>query len=387
MQESRPDLVVESLTKSFPDTLAVDGASFELERGEFFSLLGPSGCGKTTTLRLIAGFEVADQGRILLEGEDVTSTPPHRRRVNTVFQQYALFPHMTVEDNVVFGLKQSKADKSERSARLKRALETVRLGDLGRRYPRELSGGQQQRVALARALINEPTVLLLDEPLAALDLKLRKAMQGELTTLQERVGVSFLYVTHDQGEALTLSDRIAVMNEGRILQIGTPQEIYERPRTRFVAGFIGETNLFAGRVQREGDHLVVTTSSGLTLRCQSVSWARDGDEVVVAIRPENLQPSENTATPGLSLDGTLMRVTYLGDLLQFHVEVPGQGEIVMQRQNGSGAPTWRVGERGSLTWRPEHALVLVDDATAEPSEQDIESADGSDLVASGRRAR
>jgi spermidine/putrescine transport system ATP-binding protein len=379
VQENSADLVVEGLSKRFGDVVAVDEVSFELPRGEFFSLLGPSGCGKTTTLRLIAGFESADSGRILLEGKDVAGTPPHRRRVNTVFQQYALFPHMTVEDNVAFGLKQAKTSKPERVERLGRALDTVRLGALGARYPRELSGGQQQRVALARALVNEPAVLLLDEPLAALDLKLRKAMQGELTSLQGRVGVSFLYVTHDQGEALTLSDRIAVMNEGRILQIGTPQEIYERPLTRFVADFIGDTNMFVGRIESVGAEVVVQTSAGSKLRCDAVSWAQVGAGAVVAIRPENLTLHQRLASPGLSLEGTLTRVTYLGDLLQFHVDVPGEGEVVVQRQNGSemGAG-WRVGERATVSWDRSRALVLIDDS--HPENAGTESENQAELV-------
>ena len=334
LQNAIADLTVESLKKSFGDVTAADDVSFDVQPGEFFSLLGPSGCGKTTTLRLVAGFEQPDSGRILLGGTDVTATPPNRRKVNTVFQQYALFPHMKVEDNVAFGLRQARVPKQDLGARLDRALETVRLTELSQRYPRELSGGQQQRVALARALINEPEVLLLDEPLAALDLKLRKAMQSELKKLQERVGVSFLYVTHDQGEALTLSDRIAVMNAGRVLQIGTPQEVYERPHTRFVADFIGDSNFFEGQVDEVGSSVTVETTFGFRVRCTPTSWAKRGDKVAVAVRPENVDvtsAAENTLT------GTLGRVVYLGDLLQFHINVPGYGELVMQRQNDPAA--------------------------------------------------
>lgn len=390
LQKSPPDLSLEAVTKRFGQTLAVDAVSFDISPGEFFSLLGPSGCGKTTTLRLVAGFEQADEGRILLQDEDITEVPPNRRRVNTVFQQYALFPHMTVEANIAFGLRQAKASKAELGQRLDRALESVRLLELRRRYPRELSGGQQQRVALARALINEPAVLLLDEPLAALDLKLRKAMQGELTGLQERVGVSFLYVTHDQGEALTLSDRIAVMHEGRILQIGSPQEVYERPRTRFVAEFIGETNLFEGVVEATApDHVVVLAETAGPIRCDPTSFATKGQKVVVAIRPENLRaaPAPEASRPN-TLSGTLSRVVYLGDLLQYHVHVSGHGEVVMQQQNGSPiASAWRVGESVTVTWDQKHALVLINDESADPLADEGNEPRQQEAVTGGGRRR
>jgi spermidine/putrescine transport system ATP-binding protein len=375
--EERPevaDLAVEGVSKSFGAVAAVDDVSFALQRGEFYSLLGPSGCGKTTTLRLVAGFEKPDAGRILLRGEDVAQRPPNHRNVNTVFQHYALFPHLSVEANVAYGLKQRKLPKDEVSERLERALDTVRLTELRARHPRELSGGQQQRVALARALINEPAVLLLDEPLAALDLKLRKAMQGELKKLQERVGVTFLYVTHDQEEALTLSDRIAVMSGGRILQEGRPDEIYERPRTRFVADFIGQSNFLEGTVTDVSPSGTVVTeaSGGHVLRCAPATWASDGDPVVVAVRPEKVGPS--TASGPNRLEGTLVRTTYLGDLVQYHVLLPGGAELVCQRQNERDDPAsaWRIGERVELSFGSESALVL-------PADEHDEVAEAEDL--------
>ncbi|HEV3473323.1 MAG TPA: ABC transporter ATP-binding protein [Actinomycetota bacterium] len=363
-QVATPDLVLEDVSKSFGDVRAVDQVSFEVQPGEFYSLLGPSGCGKTTTLRVVAGFERPDTGRVLLSGADVTDVAPNRRRVNTVFQHYALFPHLTVEDNVAFGLKQAKVPPSDLKRRLDEALERVRLTDLRDRRPRELSGGQQQRVALARALINEPTVLLLDEPLAALDLKLRKAMQQELKKLQERVGITFIYVTHDQEEALTLSDRIAVMNEGRILQEGAPSEIYERPRTRFVADFIGQTNLFEGTVEADGEVVSVRDTSGLVIRCAPVNFARVGETVAVAVRPEKIAPA-NGHRDANHVEGTVTRRTYQGDIVQYHLLLQGGRELTLQRQNEPNdiAAAWQIGERVEVGWGSDSALVLELDQT------------------------
>jgi spermidine/putrescine transport system ATP-binding protein len=364
------DLEAEGLVKRFGRTLAVDDASFALPPGEFYSLLGPSGCGKTTTLRLVAGFEQPESGTIRLRGADITHLPAHRRNVNTVFQHYALFPHLSVGDNVAYGLRQQGVPKDESRRRLEESLAVVRLTELRERYPRELSGGQQQRVALARALVNEPAVLLLDEPLAALDLKLRKAMQGELKKLQERVGITFLYVTHDQEEALTLSDRIAVMNHGRILQEGTPEEIYERPTSRFVADFIGQTNFFEGRVEESGDVTVVREESGLLLRCSPAPWATPGMDVAVSVRPEKIGPADGTAV-GNRVEGTLARTTYLGDLVQFHVILQGGREVMCQRQSerGDAAADWRVGDRVHLGWSESSSLVLAPDEVA--GEEDL----------------
>ena len=360
-----PDLVARDVHKSFGSVRAVDGISFEVGQGEFYSLLGPSGCGKTTTLRIVAGFEQPDSGTIVLAGNDITATPPNHRKVNTVFQHYALFPHLTVEDNVAYGLKQAKVSGDELGRRLAEALRTVRLEDLRDRRPRELSGGQQQRVALARALINEPTVLLLDEPLAALDLKLRKAMQQELKKLQERVGITFIYVTHDQEEALTLSDRIAVMNEGRILQEGSPAEIYERPRTRFVADFIGQTNFFEGVVADDGNPVVVTETSGLTLRCAPADFAGTGTKVAVSVRPEKIAPANGSASDANVVEGTLLRRVYLGDLVQYHLLLEGGRELMVQRQNERDdlATEWDIGARVRVGWAADSALVLEMDDT------------------------
>jgi spermidine/putrescine transport system ATP-binding protein len=358
------------VSKAFGEVRAVDGVSFSVPRGEFYSLLGPSGCGKTTTLRLVAGFERPDSGRILLRGSDVAGQPPNRRNVNTVFQHYALFPHLTVAENVGYGLRQKRLGKDESARRLDEVLATVRLTDLRDRRPRELSGGQQQRAALARALVNEPAVLLLDEPLAALDLKLRKAMQGELKKLQERVGISFLYVTHDQEEALTLSDRIAVMNHGRILQEGTAEEIYERPTSRFVADFIGQTNFFEGEVQTSDRDTVVRDQAGRILRCAPTPWARPGMWVAVAVRPEHVVPA-NGSGPGNRLTGTLDRRTYLGDLVQYHIRLPDGHEVVCQRQSDDVGPTssWAVGTEVELGWDPARALVVRAEEVAE--EEDL----------------
>src|SRR4051794_27945161 len=274
------------IVKQFGDVRAVDHVSMQIRDGEFFSMLGPSGCGKTTCLRLIAGFELPTAGQILIQGQPVGATPAYQRNVNTVFQSYALFPHMNVAENVAFGLQMHNVPKADITRRVQEALALVRLDQYGARRPRQLSGGQQQRVALARALVNHPAVLLLDEPLGALDLKLRKEMQLELKSLQERVGVTFVFVTHDQEEALTMSDRIAVMSGGKVLQVGTPTEIYERPTCRFVADFIGETNFIEGRVSAiEPNSATITTVDGLVLRGQASPTLRRDQAAFVSVRP------------------------------------------------------------------------------------------------------
>jgi spermidine/putrescine transport system ATP-binding protein len=379
------DLALEGVWKSFGEVTAVHDASLEVHHGEFYSLLGPSGCGKTTTLRLVAGFEQPDEGRIFIDGREVTGVPAHRRNVNTVFQHYALFPHLSVEDNVGYGLRQRRLPREEARTRLQEALATVRLGDLRSRMPRELSGGQQQRVALARALINEPTVLLLDEPLAALDLKLRKAMQGELKKLQERVGIAFLYVTHDQEEALTLSDRIAVMNQGRILQEGTPEDIYERPQSKFVADFIGQTNFFEGRVEEAGVNTVVRTDGGVLLRCPPASWASPGMSVSVAVRPEKIVPANGHSGPANRVQGTLVRRTYLGDLVHYHVLLPGGLELICQRQSQADVG-WTLGGQVDLAWDESSALVLGGEQDAVAQEEDLRlvEEEGSEFSRTGR---
>ena len=373
------DLELEAVSKAFGTTQAVDRVSLSIRHGEFYSLLGPSGCGKTTTLRIVAGFERCDSGRVRLTGEDITNTPPEKRRVNTVFQQYALFPHMTVEDNVAYGLRQAGLRATELTKKLDTGLATVRLTELRDRYPRELSGGQQQRVALARALVNEPKVLLLDEPLAALDLKLRKAMQHELKKLQERVGISFVYVTHDQEEALTLSDRIAVMSDGRILQEGSPTEIYERPSTRFVADFIGETNFFEGVVEEAGSVVVVRAKTGLVIRCRPAPFATPGLAVAVSVRPESVRALAQGETAPNVVEGILQRTTYLGDSLQHHLLLDDGSELTARRHDDRAlGELWSVGARVRVGWSEEKALVVRDEGegVADDEARRLVEADG-----------
>jgi spermidine/putrescine transport system ATP-binding protein len=324
------DVELRNVTKRFDDVVAVDGLDLEVRRGEFLSLLGPSGCGKTTTLRLIAGFERPDEGAVLIGGDDVGSLPPYRRDVNTVFQSYALFPHLNVLDNVAYGLKQSSMRKPERHARARELLERVRLERVESRKPRQLSGGQQQRVALARALAKGPRVLLLDEPLGALDLKLRKEMQVFLKRLHSELGLTFVYVTHDQEEALAMSDRVAVMNEGRIEQLGPPREIYDSPATLFVADFIGETNF----IRRNGS--------------------------VVAVRPEQVQVRRS----GDGLAGEVVAAMVIGPTVQCVVKTDhGQEVLVRQQRRGAGKDdeALREGERVFLTWDEEAGLSLDSD--------------------------
>jgi spermidine/putrescine transport system ATP-binding protein len=369
-----PDLVVKDVTKSFAGVLAVDRLSLQIEHGEFYSLLGPSGCGKTTSLRLVGGFEFPDHGSIQLGATDVTRLPPNKRRVNTVFQQYALFPHLTVEENVGYGLRHDRLSKAAAQERLSAALSRVRLEALKDRYPRQLSGGQRQRVALARALVKEPTVLLLDEPLAALDLKLRKAMQHELKDLQQRLGITFLYVTHDQEEALTLSDRIAVMNDGRLLQEGSPREIYERPRSRFVADFIGQSNFLEGIVEKTGETVLVRVASGggsCVLRCASGPDVPAGMHVTVAVRPERIRPlgPPGGPVPANVLTCQVVATTYLGDLVVHRLKF-GAVELTAQQQAVDAAQTgWQPGASVSVGWDEDAALVLADDPMPDPAER------------------
>jgi spermidine/putrescine transport system ATP-binding protein len=370
----RPDVEILDVTKRFGDVVAVDRMTLRIAHGEFYSLLGPSGCGKTTTLRMIAGFEDPTAGEILLDGQPVSGVPPYRRHVNTVFQHYALFPHMSVAQNVGYGLRQRKARKDEETRRVAEALDLVRLGGYGRRRTWELSGGQQQRVALARALVNRPTVLLLDEPLGALDLKLRKEMQLELKALQREVGITFVYVTHDQEEALTMSDVIVVMHVGRIQQQGGPEELYERPVNRFVADFIGVSNPIPGRI-REFDaatrRAAVDTDRGLRLTGRVTDPGASvtvNDEVIVAVRPERLavEPAESAGGDGVpgwtSLVGRINQGTYLGDQTEFRVATDQAGELVVRRQNAAGASTGvglGPGDPVVVRWHEEANLILV----------------------------
>jgi spermidine/putrescine transport system ATP-binding protein len=321
------DVRLERVTKRFSDVVAVDDLSLDIERGEFFSLLGPSGCGKTTTLRMIGGFEEPSQGAVYLGETDVTELPPFRRNVNTVFQNYALFPHLTVFENVAFGLRRRSVPKDEIPGQVARMLDLVELPGYQRRRPSQLSGGQQQRVALARALINHPRVLLLDEPLGALDLKLRKQMQIELKRIQTDIGITFIYVTHDQDEAMTMSDRIAVMRNGRIEQLGSPEELYERPRTAFVAGFLGVSNLLDGRLERrDGELAEIVLSDGTRLRAPADGLNGAGSGAVrVGVRPEKLrlEPFVDGSRPQAernALAGTILDASYVGVSTQYLVE-------------------------------------------------------------------
>jgi spermidine/putrescine transport system ATP-binding protein len=357
-----PDYAVElkGVSKHFGSVVAVDDLSVAIRDGEFFSLLGPSGCGKTTTLRLIAGFEIPTAGEVYIGTEPQGDKPPYHRPVNTVFQNYALFPHMTVFQNVAFGLEMKKVPKDSIRHRVTEALEMVQLPGMERRKPEQLSGGQQQRVALARALVNQPQVLLLDEPLGALDLKLRKAMQLELKALQERVGITFVYVTHDQEEALTMSDRIAVINKGRLLQVGTPEEIYERPADRFVADFIGQTNFLEGLVRaRAGDQAIVVVDGTLTIRAVADRSVTLNERVTVAIRPEKI--SVHAAPPDeRAVAGTVEEVVYTGTDTHYLVRVTEERIVTARQQNVAvgGAVSFAAGTQVYLHWQPTSARLL-----------------------------
>ena len=342
------DVRLVRVTKRFADVVAVDDISLEIERGRFFALLGPSGCGKTTTLRMIGGFEEPSAGLIELGGHDVTGLPPYKRNVNTVFQSYALFPHLSVFENVAFGLRRQRVDRAQIKGRVEEMLQLVELGGLGGRRPRQLSGGQQQRVALARALVCKPQVLLLDEPLGALDLKLRKQMQLFLKRLQHEVGITFIHVTHDQEEAMTMADAIAVMNHGRIEQLGTPDGLYERPRTAFVAGFLGVSNLLAGAVS--GDGLVRLDAGGEVRVPPAVLDGRTG-RVAVGIRPEKI--ALDGAEPN-SIAGRVLERAYIGVATQYVVETPhGQMSVYVQSA-GQAAP----GDAVNLSFKPESVFVV-----------------------------
>jgi spermidine/putrescine ABC transporter ATP-binding subunit len=356
MEESY-EVELQNVSKRFGDMAAVESVTLGIQRGEFLTLLGPSGCGKTTLLRMIAGFETPDTGRVILGGRDVTDVPPFHRDVTTVFQQYALFPHMNVFNNVAFGLERKRVARGEITKRVKDALEMVRLSGLDERQPSELSGGQQQRVALARALVLEPRVLLLDEPLAALDLKLRKQMQLELKGLQRRLGISFVYVTHDQEEALTMSDRVVVMNAGRIEQIGRAEEIYERPLTEFVAGFIGVSNIIEGTVEEIRDNVSI-------IRLYNVKVAAQGNEVSlgqrvrVMVRPEKIRLSSVGSQE--SLTGKIEAVVYLGESTQWKVFLDGGQAITALEQNREPfhSAQNRIGQTVAVIWEPGSAVIL-----------------------------
>ncbi len=353
---------IDHVTKRFDDYVAVADANFSIGAGEFFSMLGPSGCGKTTTLRMIAGFESPTSGAIRLEGVDVSHTPPHKRHVNTVFQHYALFPHMTVWDNVAYGPRSQKKDKSAIKKSVDEMIEVVRLTDFALRKPGQLSGGQQQRVALARALVNYPSALLLDEPLGALDLKLRHVMQFELKRIQREVGITFVYVTHDQEEALTMSDRIAVMNAGNVEQIGTPTEIYDRPASVFVAGFIGQANLWPGRqTGRANRDYVEVDVLGSTLRARPGDITIEpGGKATVMVRPERVRVSVGQPTGDVSaVAAKVVDLTFQGPVLRLSLEAPDGSPILAHVGTEQDLPLLRPGDDVFVGWVPDAALVLA----------------------------
>ncbi|KAA1427768.1 ABC transporter ATP-binding protein [Nocardioides antri] len=364
------DLVLAGLTKKYGDFAAVDALDLTVPSGSFFALLGPSGCGKTTTLRMVAGLEVPTAGTVTLAGEDITRLKPYRRPVNTVFQSYALFPHLTIRDNVAFGPRRKGVSKREAAAEVNRMLDLVELGEYAGRKPAQLSGGQQQRVALARALINHPQVLLLDEPLGALDLKLRRQMQLELKRIQIDVGLTFIHVTHDQEEAMTMADTVAVMNQGRIEQMGAPEELYDLPRTTFVANFLGRSNLVAGSVTGTAGEEVSVQLDGGTVTAPVERAATAEGKVWVGVRPEkvHLKPAGDPAGGrGNELrDAVVSDVSFAGVSTEYVVRLPSGQELMVFEQNHTSQRRLHSGDRVDLTWAPEHTFLLdaAQDASA-----------------------
>ena len=354
-----------NIVKQFGDLTAVDHINMAIRHREFFSMLGPSGCGKTTCLRMIAGFEQPTSGEIVISGHDVGNMPPFQRNVNTVFQSYALFPHMTVEQNISFGLEMKNVSRDEITRRVGDVLDLVRLPQLAKRYPKQMSGGQQQRVALARALVNRPQVLLLDEPLGALDAKLRKEMQIELKTLQKEVGITFVFVTHDQEEALTMSDRIAVFSKGKVLQIGSPLEIYERPNCRFVSDFIGETNFLDGKLTEvNGEYGTVLVDGNKPFVGRMNTKAQVGAEVTVSVRPEKVQLLDKKLENGInSYEAQILSVGYVGSDTRVIVSLGSMSLDVWEQNSVSTLDPnyfFRPGEKAYFTFRPDNALILTD---------------------------
>jgi spermidine/putrescine transport system ATP-binding protein len=358
------DVCLRNVVKVFGETVAVDDISLDIHHGEFFSLLGPSGCGKTTTLQMIGGFETPTEGEVFLGDQEVSRVPPHKRDVNTVFQSYALFPHLDIYENIAFGLKRKRLPKPEIGQRVTEALKLVDLPGYERRKIAQLSGGQQQRVALARALVNRPRVLLLDEPLGALDLKLRKNMQMELKRIQRDVGITFIYVTHDQEEAMVMSDRLAVMNQGRIEQLGTPTHVYENPQTAFVAGFLGASNLLPGTVKSRGAAGVpaeIQLEGGQAVRVDADRLPGSATDVQIGVRPEKLTIAAASAEVPAGrnvLVGKVVLATFIGVSHQYTVERPSGGQLVAYVQNLGSGYTPTLGEEVRLTWLPEHTFVV-----------------------------
>jgi len=353
----KPALVrFEGIVKRFGALTAIDQVSLDIAQGEFFALLGPSGCGKTTLLRMLAGFETPTEGRILLDGQDISRTPPHKRPVNMMFQSYALFPHLTIEGNIGFGLRQDKVGKDEIAARVEAMLALVRLTGYGKRRIDQLSGGQRQRVALARALIKQPRVLLLDEPLAALDKKLRAETQFELMELQRKLGTTFVIVTHDQEEAMIVADRIAVMDHGTLSQVATPEEIYERPNSRWVADFIGEVTLIEGTLSQPD---MLATALGPLRVAQNA--AKVGDKVWLALRPEKIRLGNGRAAGETfnALGGTVQEIGYRGDMSVYKVRLGDNSSIKVALANSGGPPPFSVGDDVWLSWPPSAGVVLV----------------------------
>jgi spermidine/putrescine transport system ATP-binding protein len=359
-------VALKNVTKQFGDVTAVDNVNLKIQRGEFFSLLGPSGCGKTTTLRLVAGFEHPTEGEILINNENVSRKRPYERNVNTVFQSYALFPHLTVAGNIRFGLERKKTPRDQINKLVSEGLELVRLEGMENRYPRQLSGGQQQRIALARALILHPEVLLLDEPLGALDLKLRKEMQLELKSLQEKVGITFIYVTHDQEEALTMSDRIAVMDKGRLAQVGTPEEIYEFPKTRFVADFIGESNFFGGEITAVNEARVrMNTDGGLAITLPADPNLSIGQHVQFSVRPEKFRVELENGTSEWEnrFVGEVINKIYLGDSIHYVIALsPVENITVFLKKESAGnrQTLFSVGDKVLVSWHRDDSVILAD---------------------------
>jgi spermidine/putrescine transport system ATP-binding protein len=360
---SAPVIRLDGVSKRFGDYVAVESADFDIAEGEFFSMLGPSGCGKTTTLRMIAGFEQPTTGRILLHGDDVSTTPPYKRDVNTVFQNYALFPHMNVFENVAFGLRNKKTPNDVVRTRVMELLEVVRLPDMAERKPNQLSGGQQQRIALARALVNLPKALLLDEPLGALDLKLREVMQLELKRIQREVGITFIFVTHDQEEALTMSDRIAVMTQGRVDQIGSPTEIYHHPATAFVAGFIGTANLLPVTVRsQEGDTVLVDSRLGNPFRVPAGGRSHSsGSDATLMVRPERLVPAGaplHGGEPAGSIECTVTSLVFQGPVVRCQVQTSTGADLVAHLGPEDDPASIHVGSPITMTWAYEGAYLV-----------------------------
>jgi spermidine/putrescine transport system ATP-binding protein len=356
------DLELVGIHKEFPGFTAIENLDLKIPAGEFFALLGPSGCGKTTTLRIVAGLDEASRGKVLIGGKDVTASKPHERPVNTVFQSYALFPHMSVLENVAFGIRQRKI--SDPLAKATEALQLVELEHLALRKPQQLSGGQQQRVALARALVNRPALLLLDEPLGALDLKLRRQMQVELKAIQMEVGLTFLHVTHDQEEAMDMADTVAVMNKGEIEQMGAPEALYDRPKTAFVARFLGQSNIFVGDVVEENDHSISISCNGQRIAAPKKRSEKHSGKVALGVRPEkatfhedkpDLDSNHNLVGPGEIID-----IRFTGVSNQYLIDVPGFGDITVFAQNVGKSPVVELGAHVWVSWKVEHAFGLSD---------------------------